>query len=58
MNSALGGNSKEPSSSTVSAEKSFDDGSNKEALNVYKVLSAIIEKTWDINYIQTLPTQV
>ena len=44
--SALGGNSKEPSSSTVSAETSFEDDSNKETLNVYKVLSAIIERKW------------
>ena len=42
--SALGENWKEPSSSTASAEASFDDDSNKEALNVNKVLSAIIEK--------------
>ena len=42
VNSALEGNSKEPSSSTVSAETLFDDDSNKETLNVYKVLLAII----------------
>ena len=45
MNSALGENSKQPpSSSTVSAETSFDDDSNKEALNPYKILLEIIEK--------------
>ena len=44
--SALGGNSKEPSSSTVSAETSFEDDNNKETLNLYKVLSAIIERKW------------
>ena len=57
VNSALRENSKEPSSSTVSAETSFDDDSNKEALNVNKVFPAIMEKM-DINYIQTLPAQV
>ena len=46
VNSALGENWIEPSSSTASAEASFDDDSNKEALNVNKVLSAIIEKYW------------
>ena len=46
MNSTLGGNSKEPSSSTILAEESFDDDSNKEALNVNKVLSLIIKKNW------------
>ena len=57
VNSALRENSKEPSSSTVSAETSFDDDSNKEALNVNKVFPAIMEKM-DINHIQTLPAQV
>ena len=53
MNSALGENSKEPSSSIISAEASFDDDSN----NV-KVLAAIIGEKWQINYIQTLSAQV
>ena len=37
VNSTLGENSKESSSSTISAEASFDDDSNKKALNVYKI---------------------
>ena len=45
MNSALREISKELSSSTVSAETSFDDDSNK-SLNVNNVLPAIIEKKW------------
>ena len=44
VNSVLGESSKEPSSSTVSAEISFDDDSNKEALNPYQVSPAITEK--------------
>ena len=52
VNSALGGNSKEPSSSTVSAETSFDEDSNNETLNVYNVLPAIIDKKIEINYIK------
>ena len=44
INSALGENSKEPSSSAVSAEASFDAESSKEALNVNKFLPAIKEK--------------
>ena len=44
INSALGENSKEPSSSAVSAEASFDAESSKEALNVNKFLTAIKEK--------------
>ena len=44
----------EPSSPTISTEASFVDGSNKEALNVYNVLSAIIEIKWDINYVEIL----
>ena len=43
MNWALGEISKELSSSTVSAETSFDDDSNK-SLNVNNILPAIIEK--------------
>ena len=43
MISDLGQNSKELSSSTISAEASFDDNSNKE-VNVNKTLSAMIEK--------------
>ena len=58
MNSALGGNSKEPSSSTISAEASFDDAINKKVINVNKRLSVITEKKWDINNIQPLPAQV
>ena len=43
LNSALRKNSKEPSSSLMSAETSFDDyDSNKEALNVNIILSVII----------------
>ena len=57
VNSALGEKLKDPSSSTVSAETSFDDDISKEALNVNKVFPAIMEKM-DINYIQTLPAQV
>ena len=45
MNWALGEISKGLSSSTVSAETSFDDDSNK-SLNVNNVLPAIIEKKW------------
>ena len=37
VNSALGEKSKEPSSSTVTTEASFDDDSNEETLNVIKV---------------------
>ena len=37
VNSALGETSKEPSSSTISIEASFNDNSNEEALNVNKV---------------------
>ena len=44
VNSALGENSKEPWPPATSAEASFDDDSNEEALNVNKVFSAIIEK--------------
>ena len=44
VNSALRENSKEPSSSTVSAETSIDDDSDKVALNVYEVLPTITEK--------------
>ena len=44
INSALEENAKEPSSSAVSAEASFDDESSKEALNVNKFLPAIMEK--------------
>ena len=51
-------NSKDPSSSTVSAETSFDDDISKEALNVNKVFPAIMGKKMDIDYIQTLPAQV
>ena len=47
--SDLGQNSKELSSSTISAEASFDDNSYKE-VNVNKILSAIIEKNWNISY--------
>ena len=43
VNSALRKNSKEPSSTLMWAETSFDDdNSNKEALNVNKILSVII----------------
>ena len=59
VNSALGGNSKEPlSSSTIPAEASFDDDINKKVINVNKRLSVITEKKWDINNIQPLPAQV
>ena len=36
LNSALGENSKEPSSSAISTEAYFNDDSNKETLNVSK----------------------
>ena len=36
-NSALGENSKEPSSSTISTEASFNDDNNEKTLNVNKV---------------------
>ena len=42
--SVLGENSKELTSSAISAEASFDNNSNKDALNVNNVLSAAIEK--------------
>ena len=42
MNSALRKKSKEPSSSLMPAEASFDDDSNKEALNLNNILSVII----------------
>ena len=58
LNSALWKNWKEPSSSAISVKVSFCDDSNKEVLNVNKFLSAIIEKKWNVNYIQTLPAQV
>ena len=35
--SALGENSQQPSSSTISTEASFNDDSNREGLNVNKV---------------------
>ena len=37
MNSVLGENSKDPSSSTISTEVSFNDNSNEETLNINKV---------------------
>ena len=37
LNSGLRGNSKEPSSSTILTEASFNDESNEETLNVNKV---------------------
>ena len=37
VNSALGENTKEPSSSTISTETCFNDDSNKETLYVNKV---------------------
>ena len=57
-NLVLGENSKEPSTSTILAEASFDDDVNKKALNRNKFLLIIIEKKLDINYIQTLPAQI
>ena len=57
MNSALGETSKEPSSPTISTEKSFNDVINDETLNLNLSLSAIIENKW-VNYIQTLPNQI
>ena len=42
VNSALKKTSKEPSSSLMSADASFDDDSNKEALNVNKILLVIV----------------
>lgn len=43
-NLVLGENSKEPSTSTILAEASFDDDVNKKALNRNKFLLIIIEK--------------
>ena len=40
MNSALGENSKEPSSSTISTEASFNDDSNEKTLNIIKFVSS------------------
>ena len=37
VNSALGRNSKEPSSSTISREASFNGDNNEETLNINKV---------------------
>ena len=37
LNSALGENSKEPSSSTISTGASFNDDSNEETLNINNV---------------------
>ena len=37
LNSALGENSREPSSSTISTEASFNDKGNNETLNVNNV---------------------
>ena len=48
---------KKPSSLTISTEPSNDNDSNKEALNINKVLPTIIELKWDINYVQTLFAQ-
>ena len=42
VNSALKKTSKEPSSSLMSADASFDDDSNKEALNINKILLVIV----------------
>ena len=53
INSALGENSKEPLSSMIWAEASFDDYSHN-----IKVLPAVIGKKWYINYIQRLSAQV
>ena len=55
--SALRKKLKEPSSLTISTEPSNDNDSNKEALNINKVLPTIIELKWDINYVQTLFAQ-
>ena len=58
VNSALGGNSKEPSSSTVSAETSFDEDSNNETLNVYNVLPAIIDKKIEYKLYSNVPAHI
>ena len=57
MNSASGENWKEPSSSTLSTEASFNDDSNEEILNK-KILLAIKENKLDKKYIQILPGPV
>ena len=44
MNSASRNNWKEPSSSTISTEASFNGDSNEETLNVKKIILAILEK--------------
>ena len=44
MNSASGKNSKEPSSSTISTEASFNGDSNEETLNVKKKRISNIRK--------------
>ena len=46
VNSASGEKLKDPSSSTVSAETSFDYDISKEALNLNKVFPAIMGKKW------------
>ena len=44
MNSTSRNNWKEPSSSTISTEASFNGDSNEETLNVKKIVLAILEK--------------
>ena len=48
-------NWKEPPSSTISTEASFNGASNEETYNVNKTLLAITENKLDIKYIQMLP---
>ena len=55
VNSASGENWKEPSSSTISTETSFNGDNNEQTPNVKQNLLAILENKWDIKYIQTLP---
>ena len=55
VNSASGENWKEPSSSTISTEASFNGDNNEQTPNVKQNLLAILENEWDIKYIQTLP---
>ena len=44
MNSTSRNNWKEPSSSTISTEASFNGDSNEETLNVKKIVLTILEK--------------
>ena len=55
MNSNLGENSKESSSSRISTKASFNDDTSKETLNVNKTCGCFCK--WDVDNVQTLLDQ-